>query len=103
MGRILAALGCLALIGCVQSPVPLDSGGKVSDSRLIGTWKTDFGGDPMVATIRQEGGGLIVDLLTYSEPGPKAATTRYDIVLAKFDQQRFMSTRDPKLSPTWLI
>jgi hypothetical protein len=103
MIRILVALGCLAFFGCVESPVPLESGGKVSDSRLIGVWKTDFDGDPMVATIRQEGSGLIAEVQGYSGPGPKPEITRYDIVLAQFGQQRFMSIKDPKLSPTWAI
>jgi hypothetical protein len=103
MLRILAAIGCLVLAGCVESPVPLESGGKVSDSRLIGVWNSDFLGDPMVATIRQDGSGLVLDVLAYSEPGPKAATTRYQIVLAQFGERRYMSIREPKLSPNWAI
>jgi hypothetical protein len=104
MLKVLAAIGCLALMGCVESPVPLESGGKVSDPRLIGVWKSDFMGDPVVATFRQEANGsLVADVLAYSEPGPKAATTRYEIVLAQFDERRYMSIREPKLSPTWLI
>jgi hypothetical protein len=103
MIRIFAALGCVMLIGCVESPVPLESGDRVSDPRLIGVWNTDFLGDPMVATIRQEGSGLVADVLGYFEPGPKAATTRYDIVLAQFGERRYMSIRQPKLSPAWAI
>ena len=103
MIRIFAALGCLALVGCVESPVPLESGGKVPDTRLIGVWNTDFDGDPMVATIRREGGALVADVQAYAEAGPKAATTRYEIVLAQFGQQRFMSIRDSKLAPGWAI
>jgi hypothetical protein len=103
MLRILAAIGCLALLGCVESPVPLESGGRVSDPRLIGVWKTDFDGDPMVAIIRPQGSGLVADVQAYSEPGPKAATTRYEIVLAQFGERRYMSIKDPKLSPTWAI
>ena len=103
MIRIFAALGCLALAGCMDSPVPLESGGRVSDPRLIGLWNTDFDGDPMVATIRQEGSGLVADVLAYSEPGPKAATTRYEIVLAQFGERHYMSIREPKLAPNWAI
>lgn len=103
MIRILAALGCLALIGCVESPVPLESGGKVSDARLIGVWKTDFDGDPMIATIHEEGSGLVADVQAYSEAGPKAATTRYEIVLSQFGERRYMSIKEPKLAPTWAI
>lgn len=104
MFRSSVALACLLLAGCVESPVPLESGDKVSDPRLVGTWKTDFDGDPMVATIRQEAGGkLVADVQAYSEPGPKAATTRYEIVLAQFGAQRFMSIREPKLSPGYLL
>jgi hypothetical protein len=103
MLRFLAAIGCLALAGCVESPLPLESGGKVSDPRLIGVWKSDLFGDPMVATLRQEGSGLVAEVQAYSEPGPKAATTRYEIVLAQFGERRYMSIREPKLSPTWLI
>jgi hypothetical protein len=103
MIRIFAALGCVMLAGCVESPVPLESGGKVSDPRLIGVWNADFLGDPMVATLRQEGSIVVADVQAYSEPGPKAATTRYEIVLAQLGERRFMSIRDPKLSPNWLI
>ena len=103
MIRILSALGCLVLAGCVESPVPLESGGAVSDPRLIGVWKTDLMGDPMVATFRQEGSGLVAEVQAYSEPGPKAATTRYEIVLSKFGDRRYMSIREPKLAPTWAV
>jgi hypothetical protein len=86
MYRIFLSLALLALAGCVESPVPLESGGTVSDPALIGTWKSDLDGDPMVATIRQEANGaLVADVQAYWEPGPKAATKHYQIVLAKFD------------------
>ncbi len=104
MHRIFLSLASLALAGCVESPVPLESGGTVSDPALIGIWKSDLDGDPMVATIRQEANGVLVaDVQAYWEPGPKAATKHYQIVLAKFDGQRYMSIKDPQLTPNYAI
>jgi len=104
MTRVFAVLACLALTSCVQSPVPLESGDKVTDPRLIGTWKSDLDGDPMVATIyREADGDFVADLQAYSEPGPRAATTRYQLVLAKFGEHRYVSIRDPKLAPDYVI
>ena len=104
MLRLFAALVLLPLTGCVESSVPLESGGKVSDPSLIGLWKSDLDGDPMVATIRQETSGeLVADLQAYWEPGPRAATKRYEIVLAQFGTHRYMSFRDPGLSPNYSI
>jgi hypothetical protein len=104
MIRILASFVCLALAGCLESAVPLESGAKVSDPALIGFWKSDLDGDPMVATIRQEtNGDLVADVQAYWEPGPKAATKHYQIVLAQFDEHRYMSMRDAKLSPGYSL
>ena len=104
MMRILAVLACLALGGCVQSAAPLDSGGKVTDPRLIGDWKSDLDGDPMIATFREDAdGNLVADVQAYWEPGPKAATQRYEIVLARFGEQRYASFRNTKLSPDYAL
>jgi len=104
MDRILAALACMALVGCVESPVPLESGAKVSDPALIGLWKTDLHGDPMIATIRQEKDGrMVADVQGYFEPGPKAATEQYEFVLAHFGEQRYMSIRYVKESPKYRL
>jgi hypothetical protein len=104
MFRNLAPLACLALAGCVDSPVPLDSGGPVDDPALAGTWKSDLLGDPMVATLRPEKNGrMIADVLAYSEPGPKAATRHYEIVLARFGDQRYMSIREKDGSPNYSL
>ena len=104
MLRIIAVLGCLAVGGCVQSASPLESGEKVSDPRLIGDWKSDLDGDPMIATIRQDADGkLVADVQAYWEPGPKAATEHYEIVLARFGEQRYASYRNTRLSPDYAI
>lgn len=104
MIRIFAVLALLPLTGCVESTVPLESGEKVSDPALIGLWKSDFDGDPMFATIRQEtNGGPVADVQAYWEPGPKAATKRYQIVLAQFGEHRYMSILDPGLTPNYSI
>lgn len=104
MIRIFAALALLPLTGCVESAAPLESGGKISDPALIGLWKTDFDGDPMIATIRQETNGeLVADTEAYWEPGPKAATKHFQIVLARFGAHRYMSIRDAGLAPNYSI
>ena len=104
MIRLLAALCCLALVGCVDSPVPLESGKKVVDPRLTGLWKTDLDGDPMLATIRTDtNGALVAEMRAYTEPGPEAATTRYEIVLARFGEHRYMSIKDSTMSSHWAI
>ncbi len=104
MLRIFAAFALLPLTGCVESSVPLESGSKVSDPALIGLWKSDFYGDPMVATIRQESSGkLVADVQGYFEPGPRAATKHYQIVLAQFGANRYMSIQDPGLTPNYSI
>ena len=104
MIRILVALACLSLAACVESAVPLESGGKVSDPALLGVWKTDLDGDPMVATIRKEASGeFVADVQAYWEPGPKAATRHYRIVLAQFGKQRYMSILDAELSPNYSL
>jgi hypothetical protein len=104
MIRILAALACLPLAGCVESVVPLESGEKVSDPALIGVWNVDFDGDPMVATIRNGADGhLVADVQAYWEPGPIAATKQFGIVLARFGKHRFMSVRDAALSPNYSL
>jgi hypothetical protein len=104
MNRILASLAGLALSACVQSPVPLESGAPVADPALMGLWKSDLRGDPMIVTIRQEkDGSLIADVLAYSAPGPTAATERYEIVLARFGDQRYLSFRNPDISPGYFL
>jgi len=105
MTRILAALTCLALTGCVESPVPLESdGGKLSAPELIGLWKFDIDGDPAIATISQDpSGDFKADVIAYWEPGPKIATRHFHIVLARFDKDRYMSIRDLALSPLYSL
>jgi len=104
MHRIFISLASLAMAGCVESPVPLESGGEVTDPALIGSWKSDLDGDPMVATIRQEANGaLVADVQAYWEPGPKAATKHYQIVLATFDGLHYMSIKDPALPANYAI
>jgi hypothetical protein len=104
MLRIFAVLAMLPLTGCVQSAAPLDSGGRITDPALIGQWKTDLDGDPMIATFRQETNGeLVADLQAYWEPGPKAATKHFQVVLAQFGEYRYVSVRDVELSPNYLI
>ncbi len=104
MRRIFAALVLLRLTACVESPVPLESGGRISDPTLIGLWKADFDGDPMIATLRQETNGeLVADVQAYWEPGPKAATKQFQIVLAQFGEHRYMSIRDRDLTPNYSI
>ena len=104
MHRIILCLGWLGLAGCVESPVPLESGDKVSDPALIGIWKSDLAGDPMVATIRQQANGaLVADVQAYWEPGPTAATKRFEIVLAEFGERRYMSVRNPGLAPVYSL
>jgi hypothetical protein len=102
--RVAAVLALLPLAGCVQSVAPLESGSKISDPRLTGHWKTNLDGDPMVATVRQEkDGGLIAEVQAYWEPGPKAATRHFQVVLAQFGEYRYASIRDLELSPNYLI
>jgi len=102
--RILVAAACLLLAGCVQSPVPLESGEKVSDPALIGIWKSDFDGDPMVATIyRQANGDLVADIQAYWEPGPTAATMQFQVVLARFGEHRYMSFRSRDMGPSYAL
>ena len=104
MPHKLLCLACLLLAGCVESPSPLETGITVSDPALIGTWKSDLDGDPMVATIRQDSNGrLVADVQAYWEFGSKAATKRYEIVLAQFDEHRYASFRAPDLSPNYWI
>jgi len=104
MTRSFAALICLPLAACVQSPVPLESGARVTDPVLAGTWKSDLQGDPLVATFRQDKDGkLVADVQGYFEPGPRASTQHYEIVLARFGEQRYMSIRDPKISPDYSL
>ena len=104
MIRIFAALALLPLAGCVESPVPLESGDKISDPTLIGLWKTDADGDPMIATVRQEPNGeLVADVQAYWEPGPKAATKHFQIVLAQFGEHRYISIRDASVTPNYSI
>jgi hypothetical protein len=106
MLRIFASITCLVLAGCVQSPVPLESGAKVTDAALTGIWKADLHGDPMIATFRQQDDGrLVADVLAYSEPGPTSAThqSEDEIVLARFGGQRYMSIRDKEVSPNYSL
>lgn len=104
MIRVLAALALLPLASCVVSTVALKSAGKISDPALIGTWKTDFDGDPMVATVREQANGdLVADLQAYWEPGPKAATQQFQIVLSRFGERRYMSVRDTSVTPNYSI
>jgi hypothetical protein len=105
MIRIFAAFTLLALAGCIQSPVPLESGGaKVSDPELIGLWKFNIGGDPAVATIRQDANGdFLADVVAYWEPGPKIATRHFQLILARLGENRYMSIRDTELSPKYFL
>lgn len=104
MLRTIALLALLPLAGCVESPVPLESGEKVSDPDLLGDWKTDLMGDPMVATIRlDDKGQLVADVQAYWEPGPKAATKHFRMVLARFGEHRFMSLSEPDLAPSYAL
>jgi hypothetical protein len=70
----------------------------------MGTWKSDLDGDPMVVTIhRKTNGDLVADVQAYWEPGPKAATMQFQLVLAKFGEQRYMSFRSLEMAPTYAI
>lgn len=103
MIRILAAVACLPLAACVQSAVPLESGGVVSDPALPGIWKAEMQGDPLVATLRQDKEGrLVADVQAYFEPGPRASTQHFEIVLARFGEQRYMSIKD-EISPGYSL
>src|SRR6187549_2646308 len=75
-----AAVAVIALAGCIQSTAPLESdAAKPSEPTLLGHWKSDLDGDPMVATIRQaKNGDLEADVLANWEPGPKAAEANAD-------------------------
>jgi hypothetical protein len=58
----------------------------------------------MIATFRQEkNGDLVADLQAYWEPGPKAATKQYQVVLAQFGEHRYMSIRDVGLTPNYSL
>jgi hypothetical protein len=104
MARILASLASLLLTACVQSPIPLESGERVTDAALTGTWKAELHGDPMVATFRQEkDGNLTAEVLAWGEPGPTASTQHYEIVLAKFGTQRYMSIREKGVAPDYSL
>jgi hypothetical protein len=100
-----AAVAVIALAGCIQSTAPLESdAAKPSEPTLLGHWKSDLDGDPMVATIRQaKNGDLEADVLANWEPGPKAATKRMQIVLARIGDARYMSIRDLELSPAYYL
>jgi hypothetical protein len=105
MMRILAVFTCLALAGCVHSPVPLESGAaRLSDPALIGYWKFDIDGEPAIATITENADGdVVADVIAYWEPGPKADTRHFQVVLARFDQDRYLSFRDMELSPLYSL
>jgi hypothetical protein len=102
--RILVASACLVLASCVESPVPLESGEKFFDAALIGTWKTDLDGDPSIATIyRQVNGDLVADVQAYWEPGPTASTVRFQLVLARFGEHRYVSFRSADMGPQYAL
>jgi hypothetical protein len=104
MFRVLASIACLPLAGCVQSTVPLESGEQVTDPALTGIWKSDVRGDPLVATVHPEKDGrLLADIQSYSGPGPATETQHFEIVLARFGAQRYMSMREIGSSPNYSL
>ena len=94
MVRVLCALACLQLAGCVFSPVPITAGGaRQTDEKLLGTWTVTIEDEPEVVTISRDpadpSGDFLVEL-PYTE-GDARKIWRHRAIIAHLAGKHYAS------------